>query len=193
MPKNEREAWNQRYRDGSHGGNGPDPFLIQSCEEYIQPLFPAGGRALDVAGGTGRHSVYLAERAWQVTLADISEVGVERARERAKRHGVKVDFLIGDTRDLAFGRERFDVVMVFFYLERDIVPALGAALSPGGLIVYKTYTHEHEKFAIHGLSHPMYFLGDNELLHAFPGFRVLHYRESVHERGIAELVARKPL
>jgi hypothetical protein len=39
----------------------------------------------------------------------------------------------------------------------------------------------------------MYFLGDNELLPAFPGFRVLHYRESVHERGIAELVARKPL
>jgi tellurite methyltransferase len=193
MPQNEREAWNQRYRDGSHGGSGPDPFLIKSCEEFIQPLFPAGGTSLDVAGGTGRHAVYLAERAWRVTLADISEVGIKRAHDLATRRALTIDFLIGDARSLEFGRERFDIVMVFFYLEREIFPAFCAALRPGGLIVYKTYTHEHEKFASRGLSHPMYFLGDNELLHAFPGFRVLHYRESVHERGIAELVARKPL
>jgi tellurite methyltransferase len=193
MPQNERDAWNQRYRDGSHGVSGPDPFLIKSCEEIIQPLFPVGGTALDVAGGTGRHAVYLAERAWRVTLADISEVGIERARGLAARHDVTIDFLIGDARSLDLGREQFDVVMVFFYLEREIFPMLCAALRPGGLIVYKTYTHEHEKFASRGLSHPMYFLGDNELLHVFPGFRVLHYRESVHERGIAELVARKPL
>jgi tellurite methyltransferase len=193
MPQNEREAWNQRYRDGSHGGSGPDPFLIKSCEEFIQPLFPAGGAALDVAGGTGRHAVYLAERAWRVTLADISEVGIKRAHDLATRRGLTIDFLIGDARSLEFGRERFDIVMVFFYLEREIFPALCAALRPGGLIVYKTYTHEHEKFASRGLSHPMYFLDDNELLHAFPGFRVLHYRESVHERGVAELVASKPL
>jgi 2-polyprenyl-3-methyl-5-hydroxy-6-metoxy-1,4-benzoquinol methylase len=128
-----------------------------------------------------------------VTLADISELGIERARDLATSHGVAIDFVIGDARGLEFGRGKFDVVIVFFYLEREIFPMLGAALRPGGLIVYKTYTHEHEKFAIHGLSHPMYFLCDNELLHAFPGFRVLHYRESVHERGIAELVARKPL
>jgi tellurite methyltransferase len=193
MPQNEREAWNQRYRAGSHGGSDPDPFLIKSCEEFIQPLFPSGGAALDVAGGAGRHAVYLAERAWRVTLADISESGIERARELAKRHNVALDFLTGDARSLDLGRQRFDVVMVFFYLERDIFPLLGAALRPGGLIIYKTYTHEHEKFASRGLSHPMYFLGDNELLHAFTGFRVLHYGESVQERGIAELVARKPL
>ena len=193
MPDNERDAWNQRYREGSHGGRGPDPFLVKSYEEFIEPLFPGAGTALDVAGGAGRHAVYLAERAWRVTLADISEVGIRRAHDLAKARGVTIDSLTGDARSLDFGRERFDIVMVFFYLERDILPMLGAALRPGGLVVYKTYTHEHEKFAIHRLSHPMYFLDDNELLHAFPGFRVLHYRESVHERGVAELVARKPL
>jgi len=192
MPENERDAWNQRYRDGSHGGSDPDRFLLKSYEEFIEPLFPAGGAALDVAGGAGRHAVYLAERAWQVTLTDISEVGIERARQRAKAYGATLDFLPGDARSLDFGRERFDLVMVFFYLERDILPRLAAALRPGGLIIYKTYTREHEKFAIHGLSHPTYFLGDNELLQAFPGFRVLHYRESASGRGIAELVARKP-
>ena len=193
MPQNERDAWNQRYCNGSHGRSGPDPFLIHSCSEIIQPLFPTGGTALDVAGGAGRNAVYLAERAWRVTLADISEVGVERARDLAKRHDVTISFLIGDTRSLDLGVEQYDLVMVFFYLEREIFPMLSAALRPRGLIIYKTYTREHEKFALYGPSRPTFFLDENELLHSFPDFRVLHYRESVHERGVAELIARKPL
>lgn len=193
MPHNEREDWNQRYREGSHGGSGPDQFLVRSHEEFIQPLFPLSGAALDVAGGTGRHALYLAERGWRVTLADFSEVGLERARAAARQRGASLDFIVGDTREIDFGMERFELLLVFFYLERDIFPKLSAALRPGGLLVYKTYTHEHEKFAAHQLSHPMYFLRDNELLHAFPGFRVLRYHESIRERGIAELVARKPL
>ena len=193
MPENEREAWNQRYREGSHGGSGPDPFLIKTYADFIQPLFPAAGAALDLAGGAGRHAIYLAEHGWRVTLADISEAGIERARHSASRHNVMLDFLVGDARSLELGRDRYDLVMVFFFLERDIFPVLGAALRAGGLMIYRTYTHEHEKFARHRLTHPMYFLRDNELLHAFPDFRILHYAESVHERGVAELVARKPL
>lgn len=192
MPQDERAAWNQRYRDGSHGGSGPDRFLVASHAEFIQPLFPVGGAALDVAGGAGRHALYLAERGWRVTLADISDVGLERARAAAEQRAARLDFIAGDTRDIDFGAERFDLVLVFFYLERDIFLKLSAALRPSGLLIYKTYTHEHEKFAAHRLSHPMYFLRDNELLRAFPGLRVLHYYESVRERGIAELVARKP-
>ena len=193
MPEDERDAWNERYRNGSHGGAAPDRFLIASYEEFIQPLFPGGGTALDIAGGAGRHALYLAERGWHVTLADISEVGVRRARATAGQSGVTLNYLLGDTRELEFGSERFDLALVFYYLEREIFPKISAALRPGGLLIYKTYTHEHEKFAAHRLSHPMYFLRDNELLSAFPGFRVLHYHESVRERGIAELVARKPL
>ena len=59
-------------------------------------------------------------------------------------------------------------------------------------MVYKTYTREHENFSTKGLSHPMYFLERHELLRAFPEFFVLHYRESVQQKGIAELVAQKP-
>lgn len=192
MPDNEREEWNQRYAESPRGKRDPDSFLVEVYESFIQPLFTQAGAALDVAGGKGRHAVYLAERGWRTTLADISEVAIDCARCLAAGSGVDIEFLTGDTRVLDFGRERFDVVLVFYYLEREIFPKLTAALRPGGLIVYKTFTREHEKFAEHRLTRPTYFFDNNELLYAFPGFRVLHYRESVRERGIAELVARKP-
>jgi len=65
MP-DERASWNQRYRERSPSSLEPDPLLVTSYEEFIQPLFPHGGIALDVAGGVGRHGRWLAERNWKV-------------------------------------------------------------------------------------------------------------------------------
>jgi hypothetical protein len=67
---------------------------------------------------------------------------------------------------------------------------LAAAIKPGGHLIYKTYTTEQQRFN-GGPSHPMFLLQPNELLHAFPSLRVLHYHETIQERGVAELVARK--
>jgi 2-polyprenyl-3-methyl-5-hydroxy-6-metoxy-1,4-benzoquinol methylase len=148
---------------------------------------------LDVAGGVGRHAIWLAQRGWRVKLLDISEIGIQQAEENAKRTGTagSISTEIRDlntTRDL--GREQYDLVVVFFYLQRELFPALAAALKPGGHLTYKTYTTEQQRFA-GGPSHPMFLLESNELLHAFPSLRVLHYHETIQERGVAELVARK--
>ena len=191
MSDAERIAWDERYRQGSHSARQPDPFLVDAYDEFIHPLFPRAGVALDLAGGVGRHALFLAQRGWQVTLSDISSVGVQRARRAAEKHRVRIDFLIADARQFS-ADEAFDLIVVFFYLERELFPQIASALRPGGLVVYKTYTCEHERFSDKGLSHPMYFLRPNELLRAFPGFSVLQYRETVREKGIAELVARKP-
>jgi SAM-dependent methyltransferase len=186
----EQIAWDERYRQGSHSSRQPDPFLIDAYDEFIHPLFPGAGAALDLAGGVGRHAIFLAQRGWRVTLTDISPVGIQRARHAAEKRRVQIDFLTADARHFSSDKA-FDLVLVFFYLERELFPAIASALRPGGLVVYKTYTCEHERFSDKGLSHPMYFLRPNELLRAFPGFRVLYYRETVREKGIAELVACK--
>lgn len=202
MAEHERTTWNERYRDLARGPRSPEAFLVRAYENFIEPLFPLGGTAIDVAGGAGRHAIFIAQRGagpdqsaprrWRVTLTDISEVGLERAQEDARRVGVKLDFICADTRSVDFGREQYDLVIVFFYLEREILPRLAEALRPGGLVVYKTYTCEHKNFATKGPQNPEYFLQPNELLHAFPGFRILLYEETVRECGLAELVARKP-
>ena len=126
-------------------------------------------------------------------LLDISEVGIKQAAENAKRTGA-AGSISSEVRDLNvmqdLGREQYDLVIVFFFLQRELFPALISALKPGGILIYKTYTTEQKHFA-GGPSHPMFLLQPNELLRAFSSLRVLHYHETVQERGVAELVARK--
>ena len=188
---NEKENWNRRYRDGTHSSLQPDSFLVSTFDEYIQPDFPNAGSALDVAGGVGRHAIWLARRQWQVTLIDISEVGVEKARENARDLSHRIEFRVADLRDFEAGSERYDLILVFFYLQRSIFPELVASLRRGGLLIYKTYTLEQQRFS-GGPSHPMHLLRPNELLRAFSKLRTLYYRETTHERGVAEFVGRKP-
>jgi SAM-dependent methyltransferase len=188
--EDERTSWNRRYQEGSHHSLDPDPFLVESYSEFIEPLFTHGGLALDLAGGVGRHAIWMAQRGWRVTLADISEIGIAKARENAGAFANKIDFQVRDCSNFSAGSEQYDVVMVFFYLQREIFPELAKALRPGGLLLYKTYTRLHPKFG-RGPTHPMHLLEENELLRAFPGLTVLHYHETVRDRGVAELVGRK--
>jgi len=59
-----RERWDARYRAGA-GAREPDPFLAAAAAWRTEP-----GRALDLAGGAGRHALALARAGWRVTLAD---------------------------------------------------------------------------------------------------------------------------
>ena len=192
MPESDRNTWDRRYCEGSRQPRCPDSFFTQAYDEFIQPLFPHPAAALDIAGGRGRHALFLAEHGWQVTLTDISSVGIQDARSAAESRHLSIDCIVSDSCEFPFGNERFELVVVFFYLERELFPNIATTLRPGGLVVYKTFTREHPNFASRSSSHPTYFLHPNELLHAFPGFRILHYREPIGEPGVAELVARKP-
>ncbi len=191
LMQDERTAWDCRYREGSHGSLDPDSFLPESYQEFIQPLFPKGGTALDLAGGVGRHAIWLAQRGWRVTLTDISEVGIAKARENADSFATKIEFQVQDVSNFEAGKQQYDLIVVFFYLQREIFPELVKALKPGGLLVYKTYTRLHPKFG-RGPAHPMHLLEQNELLRSFSGLTVLHYHETVRDRGVAEFVGRNP-
>jgi 2-polyprenyl-3-methyl-5-hydroxy-6-metoxy-1,4-benzoquinol methylase len=190
MELDEKASWNKKYSEGSHSSVQPDPFLVSAYPEFVADR-PAGS-ALDLAGGVGRHSIWLAQRGWRVKLLDISEVGIQQAEESAKRTGTEAS-IITEIRDLNvmqdLGREQYDLVLVFF-LHRELFPALAAAVKPGGFLIYKTYTNEQQRFN-GGPSHPMFLLQPNELLHAFSSLRVLHYHETVQQKGVAELVAQK--
>src|SRR5581483_2851655 len=93
---NEREAWNQRYRERSHSSRQPDPFLLRAFEHYVQVLFPHGGSALDLAGGVGRHAVWLAQKDWRVTLVDSSEVGHVEAKQNDATFASRINSPLSD-------------------------------------------------------------------------------------------------
>ena len=112
MKRDEKTLWNRKYRERSHLSLEPDPFLVSAYTEFLEGSSP--GMALDVAGGVGRHALWLAERRWKLKLVDISDVGFELARRRSPP---PVELEVRDldkTRDL--GRAQYDLVMVLVFV-----------------------------------------------------------------------------
>jgi len=190
MSSSERERWNQKYRESPDSWLEPDSFLLRAFSEFIRPRFPAGGRALDLAGGAGRNSIWLARQGWQVSLIDVSETGIELARQNAGPLARHIHYVVDDLTGFKAPQERFDLVMVFFYLERSIFSEILNAIRPGGLLVYKTLTIAQMKLPA-GPKNPAHMLEAGELLHLARGLEVLHYDEVVAEKATAQLVARK--
>jgi tellurite methyltransferase len=191
MSIDEKNIWNKKHSEQTHSSLTPDPLLVSAYEDFLSSV-PAG-KVLDIAGGVGRHAIWLAERGWQVRLLDISDVAIAQANENIKLSRI-VGSIVTEIQDLDgskdFGREQYDLILGFFFLQRKLFPALAAALKPGGHLIYKTYTTEHTQFG-KGPSHPMFLLEPNELLQAFSSMRILHYHETTQRKGVAELVARK--
>ncbi len=189
----DRARWNAIYRSGSHTAGDPDRFFLEAWRDSLAALFEGRVQplALDIAGGVGRHALWLAARGWRVVLNDISEEAARLAGEAARAAHLSLSIRAESAAaTLAWAGEqglRFDLVLVLFYLDRSLFPALAEALAPGGVLLIKTRTEDHPRFAA-GSHHPEYFLKRDELHGAFPGLRVLHSRE---EAGMAELLVQK--
>ncbi|MBZ5506781.1 MAG: methyltransferase domain-containing protein [Acidobacteriia bacterium] len=191
MEINEKTRWDRKHSERLHSSFDPNTFLVTAYDEFVSSKPP--GVALDLAGGAGRHAIWLAERGWHVKLVDISEVGLRQAEENARQRTI-TGSIVTKVQDLNtekdLGREQYDLVVVFSFLQRELFPALRMSLKPGGHLIYKTYTMDQLNFNS-GPRNPVFLLQPNELLHAFSSMRVLHYHETIHEKGVAELIARK--
>jgi ubiquinone/menaquinone biosynthesis C-methylase UbiE len=108
------------YEDKRFSGGGR---LIDRSEKdaVLRALDPDPDDAvLEVACGTGRFAVALAERGVRVTGVDVSAPMLERARDKARRRSTtdRVAFLRGDAARLPFPDGAFDAVLAmrFFHL-----------------------------------------------------------------------------
>jgi SAM-dependent methyltransferase len=178
-------SWDERYR-GKPAAVEPSELLVAFAEHL-----PARGRALDVACGAGRNSVFLAERGLWVVAVDASRQALEKGRELASQRGVRVSWLQADLRNHSLAPGAFDLVACFYYRDRALYASLRAALRPGGLLLYETYTQEQLRFSA-GPKNPDHLLKPHELLEVFRDWRLIYYREAWRERGVAWVVARKP-
>lgn len=193
MATSEKAFWNQKYGEAPEKWLEPDPFLAEAYDEFLARHKPGG--ALDLAGGAGRHAIWLARRGWNVKLIDVSDVALQFARQNFSQSPTptsgKLTCELVDLHSVHdFGKDRFDLVMVFFYLQRALFPALLQALKPGGFLFYKTFTIEQLQFK-KGPTDPAFLLQPNELPKLIAPMQVLLYREQVKEKAVAELVARK--
>jgi 2-polyprenyl-3-methyl-5-hydroxy-6-metoxy-1,4-benzoquinol methylase len=105
-------------------------------------LPPPGARVLDIGGGPGRYSIWLAEQGYKVTLADLSPELLAMAKEKAAEAGADLEGIVeANASDLSrFGDASFDVVLcmgpLYHLVEesdrRSVVSELFRVLKPGG-------------------------------------------------------------
>ncbi|HOI31340.1 MAG: class I SAM-dependent methyltransferase [Bacteroidales bacterium] len=104
-------------------------------------------KIIDIGCGTGRHSIELSKRGYSVTGIDLSESQLEKAREKAKQKGLKIDFLKFDARSLPFDKQ-FDVAIMmceggFPLMETDelnyeILKSVSKALKESAKFIFTT-------------------------------------------------------
>src|SRR5258708_14331959 len=63
--EDQRARWDIKYEQGLPSLTEPDPFFISAYERFVTPSIPKPGAALDLAGGLGRHALWLASRQWR--------------------------------------------------------------------------------------------------------------------------------
>jgi S-adenosylmethionine-dependent methyltransferase len=116
---------------------------FELTKRYLNRYIKTGDRVLDIGGGPGRHSLYIAEKGCDVTLADLSDENVRFALGKAKEKGLNIKAFPCDARNIdSYAEGSFDSILLMgpmYHLlaEADRIKAVEACLKllrPGGVI-----------------------------------------------------------
>lgn len=183
---NPRETWDARFAGDDYiFGTAPNAFLASQQSRLV-----AGGRALSVADGEGRNSVWLARQGMHVTAFDIAPRGVDKARALARQAGVTVEFHVSAVEDWAWTPDAFDVVAAIFV--QFAPPAVRArmfagmlrTLKPGGWLLLQGYTPRQLEYRTGGPPCAEHLYTPALLRQAFAGHEIVELRE--HDEVLAE-------
>ena len=185
-------SWDERFREGEYPRD-PEPAAM--LERHVDAL--PEGRAMDVATGTGRNALFLAESGYEVDAIDQSVEGLRITREKASERGVgdRLNPIQADVPSYSFPEARYDLVTVSFYRAVDRFPDVKEALVEGGHLFVEHHLRSTDPTPW-GPSGDRYKFAANELLHACLDLTVLHYEEVTEarsggdRRAVARILAR---
>jgi SAM-dependent methyltransferase len=172
---------------GGHRRGKPSPWIARFAGEI-----EAGGQVLDLACGSGRHSLFLLGCGHGVTASDID---VSRLADIRGEAGLEIIAADLENAPWPFSGRRFAAVVVTNYLHRPLFPHILAVLAPGGLLLYETFAAGNERFG--RPRNPDHLLKRGELLSGIlGGLTVLAYEDLTigepKSAAVQRVCARKP-
>ena len=185
MGQGDRDRWNDKWAEAGRGTSHGSALV-----DLIRPWLPETGTVLDVAGGGSSDSLHFARLGLDVTVVDVSDVGLIQARQRALAEDLTITTIEADLETEPLPTGPFAVVTVANYLQRDLFAAMVDRLAPGGVLgVIATETNLER----HDRPGRPFLLAEGELPGLVPGAEVLHHSEAWRDNGRheAHLVARR--
>jgi SAM-dependent methyltransferase len=169
MSGSSRAAWEERHRAKRIGP--PEPFLTE-----MLPLLPRG-LALDIAAGTGRHSLALARVGFTVHAIDFSIPAMLHLGATAAPEGLPVHPLVADLEVYPIAAGRYDAILNTTFLDRKLIVSLKAGLKVGGALAFDTFLIDQRE--IGHPRNPAFMLEHYELRALLSGLEILRYSEGL--------------
>ena len=181
----DKDRWNSKYETEVYlFGEKPIPFLVDNVHLLRK------GKVLDIAMGEGRNGVYLATQGFEVLGLDISEKGLAKAHNLAKKNNVTIETKVVDLESFTLEPNSYDVILCTYYMQKDLFKQFQSALKPGGMIVVETYNVDYLKYAQFSRK---WALDTNEMLDIFKGLRVIRYQDyDDGKEAYSSIIAQKP-
>jgi SAM-dependent methyltransferase len=181
------QRWDERWT--SHGDVPQEPAALVAS---AQPYLPASGTAIDVAGGTGRHALWLARLGLDATLVDVSQVALDTAAQAARNRDLAITTIRRDLEAEGMPPGTWDVVLMHYFLDRNLFAQVPDALETGGVFVFCQPTVRN--LERHERPGRRYLLEEGELAALIDGLPlvplVLEESWSSKDRHEARLIAR---
>ena len=177
------------------GLSPPSSFFV----EHVPALTEAArhGPILDLACGRGRHSVAAAEAGTRVIGIDRNRDSLADLQSLARSRGLALESVLADIEnpaEIPLKPNSCGAILVFRFLYRPLAPKIEAALVPGGLLLYETFTVHQTKLA-QGPKNEHFLLEEGELPALFAGLEIYAawegWVDSDFPAAVARIAARK--
>jgi 2-polyprenyl-3-methyl-5-hydroxy-6-metoxy-1,4-benzoquinol methylase len=174
--------WNERFSMESYlFGEKPNNYLAEKTPHLRK------GKALSIADGEGRNSVWLASQGFEVDAFDFSPVAIEKAKKLATKHQVNVNFHCSDWQSFDWKANHYDTIAGIFFQFADpearteLFQKLNFALKPGGTLIIQGYGKEQMQYKTGGPGILENLYDEELLLSSFKGYKTLDLQTYLQE------------